>query len=214
MQPTGYVGRVHDSGTHEAARFSDELEAWLRGDSPKTLGELGRVFGDRSFAATILMLMFVPALPLPTGGVTHVFELITIVLGAEMVAGRRTIWLPDRWQRRELGATITGKAIPFMVRWIRRAERFSHRRGAWLFGFGPARRLLGLVFIALAAAAAVAPPFSGLDTVPSMGAIAVALSIILEDVVVLAIGIVLGVAGVLLIITLGAAAVHLFGRFV
>jgi hypothetical protein len=70
------------------------------------------------------------------------------------------------------------------------------------------------VFIALAAAAAVAPPFSGLDTVPSMGAIAVALSIILEDVVVLAIGIVLGVAGVLLIITLGAAAVHLFGRFV
>ncbi len=214
MQPTGYVGRVDDSDTPEAARFSDELEAWLRSDSPKTLGELGRVFGDRSFAVTILVLMFVPALPLPTGGVTHVFELITIVLGAEMVAGRRTIWLPDRWQRRELGATITGKAIPFMVRWIRRAERVSHPRGAWLFGFGPARRLLGLVFIALAAAAAVAPPFSGLDTVPSMGAIAVALSIILEDVVVLAIGIVLGVAGVLLIITLGAAAVHLFGRFV
>jgi hypothetical protein len=156
--------------------------------------------------------MFVPALPLPTGGVTHVFEVITIVLGAEMVAGRQTIWLPDRWRRRELGATITGRAIPLMVRWIRRAERISHRRGAALFEHGWMHRVLGLLFIALAGAAAAAPPFSGLDTLPAMAAIAVALAIILEDVVVLAIGIAIGVAGVILIVTLGTAIIDLVGR--
>jgi hypothetical protein len=47
-----------------------------------------------------------------------------------------------------------------------------------------------------------------------MGAVAVALSIILEDVVVLGIGVVIGIGGLALILTIGAALVrivrHLF----
>src|SRR5436309_14282568 len=109
--------------------FSDQLERWLRSGDTKTLRALGEVFAAKSFAVTILLLMFVPALPLPTGGITHVFELITIVLAAQMVIGRRTIWLPERWQRRELGATSTEKAIPFIVRRIRQVERFSRPGG-------------------------------------------------------------------------------------
>lgn len=70
--------------------FTDELEHWLRGDDPKTLGSLAEVFAEKSFAVTILLLMFVPALPLPTGGVTHVFEGIAVVIAAQMVLGRRT----------------------------------------------------------------------------------------------------------------------------
>jgi hypothetical protein len=41
-----------------------------------------------------------------------------------------------------------------------------------------------------------------------MGAIAVALAIIFEDVLLLAIGFVLGTTGVVLIVTIGAALVH------
>ena len=47
--------------------FSDELEAWLKSDGPKTLGELGETFGEKSFAVTILLLMFVPAAPVADG---------------------------------------------------------------------------------------------------------------------------------------------------
>ena len=65
--------------------------------------------------------------------------------------------------------------------------------------------MLGLLLIALAIAAAVAPPFSGLDTLPALGAVGIALSIILEDVVVLAVGLLLGTGGVVLILTVGAA---------
>ena len=50
-----------------------------------------------------------PATPLPTGGVTHVFELITVLLGA-MVLGRRTIWLPERFSAASR-CTHTEKAI-------------------------------------------------------------------------------------------------------
>ena len=188
--------------------FSAQLEGWLEADTPKTLGQLGDLFGEKSFAVTILFLMFLPALPLPTGGITHVFEAITALLGVEMVLGARTIWLPARWRDRELGDTTTRKAIPFMVRRIRWFERFSRPRSAWLFEQRWFLLLLGLVVIALAAAAAFAPPFSGLDTVPALGAVVVALGIILSDVVVLAIGIVIGAGGVVLIVTVGALLVR------
>jgi hypothetical protein len=152
--------------------------------------------------------MFVPALPLPTGGVTHVFEAITVLLAAQLLIGRRTIWLPGRLARRELGATMTGRAIPFVLRWVKRVERFSRPRGAVLFRQRWMLPLFGLIFIVLAVAAALAPPFSGLDTLPAMGAIAVALAIVFEDVVLLVLGFVLGTTGVVLIVTIGAAIVH------
>jgi hypothetical protein len=195
-------------------QFSHQLDRWLSSDETKTLGALSDVFAEKSFAVTILLLMFVPALPLPTGGISHVFEAITIVLAVQMVLGRRTIWLPERWQGRELGPTTTDRAIPFMVRRIRLVERFSRPRAAWLFDQGWMLRLLGLLLMALAVAAALAPPFSGLDTLPALGAVAIALAIILEDIVVLGIGIVIGTGGVILILTIGAAIVRILQHLV
>jgi hypothetical protein len=188
--------------------FSKQLQDWLGSDKPKTLGSLGEVFEEKSFAVAVVLLMFIPALPLPTGGITHVFEAITVLVGAEMVIGARTIWLPARWRDRELGQTATKKALPFMVRRIRWFERFSRRRGARLFEQRWFLRVLGLVLIALAVAAALAPPFSGLDTVPAFGAVIVALGIVLDDVLVLGIGVLIGAGGIALIITVGALLVR------
>jgi hypothetical protein len=192
----------------EREPFSDQLEGWLRSDERKTIGTLGQVFREKSFAVTVLFLMFLPALPAPTGGITHVFEAITVLLGAEMALGARTIWLPAKWRDRELGDTATGKAIPFMARRIRWFERFSKPRLAYLFDRPWFLRILGLIVIALAVGAAFAPPFSGLDTLPAMGAVIVALSIILSDVLLLGIGVAIGTGGVVLIITIGAAVVR------
>ena len=185
--------------------FSDELERWLRSDGEKTLGSMGTVFAERSFAAMILLLMILPATPLPTGGVTHVFEVITVLLGLQMVIGRRTIWLPARFARRSLGATTTDKAIPFIVKVVRKVERFSRPRGVRLFEDGIFYRLIGVVVIAFAVAAALAPPFTGLDTLPALGAVVVALSMIQKDVLVLAVGAALGTGGIALALTVGAA---------
>ena len=71
-------------------------------------------------------------------------------------------------------------------------------------------RLVGLLLMAFAVRAAIAPPFSGFDTLPATGA--VALAIILEDVVVLAIGAVIGTGGIILILTVGAAIVRVLQR--
>ena len=130
--------------------FSEELQAWLDTDEPKTLGALDATFGERSFAVAVLLLMFLPAVPIPTGGITHLFEAITVVIAAQLVVGRRTLWLPKRWKHRELGDVTTEKALPWMMRRIRWFEKFSRNRGAHLFDNVWVRRLLGLIFIAFA----------------------------------------------------------------
>ena len=190
--------------------FSDELEAWLRSEEPKTIGGLEKVFGEKTFAVAIMLLMFVPALPAPTGGITHVFEVITMLIAAQMVLGRRTPWIPQRWRERELGALTTGKALPFVIRRIRWFERFSRPRLSFLFDNSMFLRILGVIIIAFTLGAFVAPPFSGLDTLPALGVVTIALSIILEDVVVLAIGVFIGLGGIVLIVTIGRALADFF----
>jgi hypothetical protein len=192
----------------KGSEFSDDLDAWLTSDSPKTLEDLGAAFAEKSFAVTILLLMFIPALPLPTGGITHVFEVITIVIALQMVVGRRTLWLPRRWKQRQLGKTITGKAIPFVLRRVRWFEKHSRPRFAGLFTQRWFLRVIGLVIIAFTIGAAIAPPFSGLDTLPALGVVTISLAIILEDAVVLGAGLLIGTGGIVLIVTIGAAIAH------
>jgi hypothetical protein len=192
------------------AGFSEQLEGWLASDAPKTLGGLGEVFSEKTFAVAVLLLMFPAALPLPTGGVTHVLEAIAVLVAIEMVLGLTTIWLPKRWRGRELGAAVTGKALPVVIRWVRRLERFSKPRAAAAMRSGPVRRLLGVVLIALAVAAGLAPPFSGLDTLPALAAVVVCLAIILEDAAILVVGLVVGVIAIVLEVALGAAVVRFF----
>ncbi|MGZ8563705.1 MAG: exopolysaccharide biosynthesis protein, partial [Candidatus Limnocylindria bacterium] len=72
----------------QAAKVSDLLEGWLREEPPRTLGELIDRFGEKSFALVFILLMAVPALPLPTGGVTHVFEAVAMLVALQLIAGR------------------------------------------------------------------------------------------------------------------------------
>jgi hypothetical protein len=189
--------------------FSVELERWVRSDGPKTFGEMNGVFGEKGFAVAVLLLMSIPAVPLPTGGVTHVFEAIVVLIGLQMVLGRRSMWLPRRMRERGLGPVIAGRALPFIVKRVRWFEKRSRRRGASLFRYRWFGRVLGLVVVALAVAAGLAPPFSGLDTLPALGAVVVALAIILEDAIVLSAGLLIGTGGVVLIVFIGAALAHI-----
>ncbi len=191
-------------------RVSDELERWLRGDQPKTLGSLIDVFGERSFAIVFVLLMAVPALPLPTGGVTHVFEVITMLLALELIVGRRTIWLPARWRKLQIGGESKEKFIDALLRRIRSLERISRPRGRWLFGHRLSGSLFGLAALGLSLTAFLAPPFSGLDTLPSIGLVVLALGYLMTDIAVVAVGVSIGVLGVASVIFLGSIAVKFF----
>jgi len=143
-----------------------------------------------------------------------VFEVIAVLLAAQMILGRQTIWLPERFRDRSLGGLATDSVLPRVMRWVRLVERISRPRAAWLFDQGWMLRVLGLVLVVFAVAAALAPPFSGLDTLPALGAVAVCLAIITADALILVAGLVIGAGGILLIVTVGAALAHFVTRIV
>jgi len=186
---------------------SAQLRRWLDGDGDKTLDGLITLFGRGSFALLFVILLGVPALPLPTAGATHVFEAIAVLLALQLVAGREEIWLPARWRRIELAGPRQQRFLNGLTKLIGRLERLSRPRLRFLFEHRLTDVVFGLTVIALSVGAFVAPPFSGLDTLPSLGVVLLALGVLLEDALVVIAALAVGVAGIALEIILGSAAV-------
>ncbi len=186
---------------------STDLERWLAGEGEKTLGSLIDTFAGKSFALMFVLLLGVPALPLPTGGATHVFEAIAVLLAIEMIAGVREIWLPKRWRALQLAGERQQRFIAGLMRIIRRLERLSKPRLRFLFARRASDVVFGALVIGGALAAFLAPPFTGLDTLPALGVVLISLGVLLEDFVVVLVGLVVGVAGVVLEIVLASIVV-------
>ena len=193
-------------------RLSEELDGWLVGEGDKTLGGLVDLFGQRSFAILFVLLLGVPALPLPTGGATHVFELIAMLLALQLIAGRHEIWLPQRWCRLSLAGEGQQRFLAALMRMIRRLERISRPRFTFLFGHRISHIVFGALVLGGTLGAFLAPPFSGLDTLPALGVVLLSLGVLLEDVALVIVGVVVGAGGVVVEIVLGKAVVHWIGK--
>jgi hypothetical protein len=192
-------------------KVSEELERWLAGEGKRTLGSLVELFKEKSFALLFVLLLGVPALPLPTGGATHVFEVIAVLLALELILGREQVWLPRRWRNLELAGPKQQRFIHGLMRMIRRLERLSRPRMRFLFEHRLSSIVFGALVIAGSAGAFLAPPFTGLDTLPALGVVLLALGVLLEDILVVLVALIVGTAGVVLEIVLGTAAINGIG---
>jgi hypothetical protein len=190
------------------AKLSDQLEQWLTGEGEKTLGSLVHTFAEKSFAILLVLLLGVPALPLPTGGVTHLFELVAALIAMELIAGRHEVWLPRRWRALELAGPRQQRFIAGLMRLIRWLERHSRPRLRFLFHRRFSDILFGLLAVAGTAGAFLAPPFSGLDTLPALGIVVLSLSVLLEDALIALVGSLLAATGIALELALAGAALH------
>jgi hypothetical protein len=193
----------------QGRKISAELDEWLKADRKKTIGDLVDTFGPRSFAILFIVLMALPALPLPTGAVSHVLEVVTMLLALELIVGR-TVWIPKRFQDRELKGITNEKFQNHLLKRLRWFEKFSRPRMSSLLD----NRLTGMVFGAavfgFSLTAFLAPPFSGLDTLPALGAVVLSLGFLLGDIVIAGIGLGIGTIGLALVIGLGKAVTKLF----
>jgi hypothetical protein len=183
----------------------------LDGDGDKTLGSIIELFEEKSFALLFILLLGVSALPLPTGGATHVFEIIAVLLALQLIVGRDQIWLPQRWRRLQLAGDKQQAFLTRLMKTIRWLERFSRPRLRPLFDHRVSNAVFGALVAALTIAAFLAPPFTGLDTLPSMGVVLLSLGVLLEDIAFVVVAVVVGGAGVLLEVILGREAIHGIG---
>lgn len=213
MVPTG-PGREDQAVTADPAdpagpgRLSERLERWLGGEDT-TLGGLIDLLREKSFAVVFTLLMAVPALPLPTGGATHVFEVIAVLTALQLIVGRREIWVPGRWQTLRVAGDGDGRLVRALLRLIRGLERISRPRFARLVTSRGGAVVFGLLVVGGSVGAFLAPPFTGLDTLPALGVVLLSLGVLLEDALIVAAGIAVGAGGVVLEITVGRAVIDL-----
>ena len=200
----GPVVEVGDVG--ESTLVSQELAQWLAGETPRTLDSLIELFGQRSFALLFVLLLGVPALPLPTGGATHVFEIIAMLLSIQLMLGSKRIWLPARWRRIDLAGPRQQRFLTGLTKLIRRLERLSKPRLRFLFDHRLSDVVFGLLVLGGSLAAFLAPPFTGLDTLPALGVVLLSLAVLLKDALLALVASIVGLAGVALEIVLGGAA--------
>ena len=191
-------------------KFSQSLNTLLKSNQALTLNALVDAFTEKSFAVLLLLLLAIPALPLPTGGVTHIFEIIAMLLALELIAGRTSVWLPHSWLSKQLPSALQSTALPKLIRIIKWAEKYSKPRLELLQNGKFSLRIIGLIVFVLTLFAFLAPPFSGLDTLPSLGVVLISLGLIFEDFFISLVGLILGAVGVGLVLVLGKAVFQLF----
>ncbi len=191
--------------------LSTSLELWRTSDIPKDLDHLVSIFGERGLLILICMLLFPAALPLPTGGFTHLFEIIAVIPTIQLITGRTHALLPGRIRRITLSATFMNRLLPRTIRIIRWIEHHSRPRSAKFLARQPVQSAVGVILLLFLAGAFLAPPFSGLDTLPAMGATIMTLGLLLRDRIVVLAGLGLGALGWTLLILLGSFVMHLLG---
>ncbi|KAA8607792.1 exopolysaccharide biosynthesis protein exod [Salipiger aestuarii] len=109
--------------THAISEVLDELEATVQGDEI-AVADVVDTLGGSSFASLMLVFSLIstsPASAIP--GVTAMVAVLVFILVAQMMAGRRSVWLPDVVTRRRLSSEKLCKGI----RWLRRPVRFIER---------------------------------------------------------------------------------------
>ena len=203
------AGGEEEERSQRRRNISVQLEEWLRSDRKKTMGDLVDTFGPRSFAILFVVLMALPALPLPTGAISHVLEIVTMLLALELMVGRTEVWLPRRFEHKELKGLSGPKFSNALLKRIRWFEKFSRPRMAGLLERKVSGMAFGAAVFGFALTAFLAPPFSGLDTLPSLGVVMLGLGVLLGDIVIAGAGLGIGVAGVAVVIGLGSAITRL-----
>jgi hypothetical protein len=193
-------------------RKVSEILATLRANANERvkLADIVAELGERAFG--VAMLLF--SLPNAVGigvipGISTLFGVPQIILALQMLAGFERPWLPVWLLEKSIARAdferMIDKGLPILIR----VERYLKPRAAALTG-PLVERLMGLVFLVLAAVVSLPIPLG--NQPPAVAMAVVALGLTARDGVFVAAGCVMGVAAVAIasLVVLGGAAVIWF----
>jgi hypothetical protein len=156
----------------------DALVQSLTGRKSVTLGEILDGLGRAGLGLTILLLSLPVLIPIP-GPIGVVLGSCLSLVGLQVMAGVRRIWLPNWLRERHLpsGAVraMTERAIP----WLAWAENLMQRRRLMVLTGKTAQALLGVPIFLLAVSVALPLPLG--NFLPVLALCAIALAVLERD---------------------------------
>jgi hypothetical protein len=168
---------------------------FARPAAEKTFSTLISGMTGNTNAFLALFLLLPAALPLPTGGITHLLEIFAIALGFVMMLGRDTISLKAAFFHRPVVLFNNPNCEKYTMKTVLFFQRWSRWKSPKVMNTETARRVTGLGVVVFSLSAFVAVPFTGLDTLPALGVVAMAFGLILEDVGIWVVGLLVGLLG-------------------
>lgn len=181
-------------------KLSENIKSFLEdADTSNNLRNLLAAIQGKSFALVICVLMLPASLPIPTAGITHVLELVTLFVALQMVVLRKYLWLPENILNTEAKWASNAQFIQSLTKFLQKVESFSSVRGAHIIRLDGMKVISGLCIILFTLAAFFAFPGTGLDTLPALGVVLLSLSLILEDLALFVVAIVVGIIGMVLV---------------
>jgi hypothetical protein len=143
-----------------------------------SIGSLVDTFGERAFGVLMLIFAMPGILPAPPG-VSAIFALPLVLLTFQMLIGRRCMWLPASFRRRNISKSridrLLTRSLP-VINWL---ERVLHPRLPLLVGSEYAWRGIGLVGFPLAVMVLLPIPFA--NSLPSAAIALIAAGLVEED---------------------------------
>lgn len=193
-------------------KLSDKLERWLKTDSTPTLIEFNKEFSEEGMALLILILIAPSALPVPTGGITHLFQVLVLIIALQILMARKYLWIPKRMYGIRLDGKFKNLVMPKLIKFIKKIEPSHNSPKFKPANNGKLDAASALMIMAFTLGAFFAPPFSMLDTLPSMAVIFMALSLISRAKKPFIFGTLIGALGLVLEIFFSAVVIELVKR--
>lgn len=118
---------------HAISDVLDTLDGAAQGDEV-SIETIVDALGSASFASLLLVFSLIstsPASAIP--GVTSVVGIISFILVVQMMAGRKSVWLPDMITRRRLETDKLTKGVKWLRPVVMKIERVLKPRMTFLF---------------------------------------------------------------------------------
>jgi hypothetical protein len=190
-------GSVHGTALTDPPRLvplTDAFRTFLHRTEHRatSLGELLEALGERGTAVLVILMAAPFVLPIPLPGLSMPFGVAIAILGLQLGFGR-TPWLPRFLLRRPVQPATLAAILRAVERVVRPVERKLRPR--WSFLLGPALHGAAGVAIAIAALLLFPPfPMPGINALPSLAIVLLALGLMERDGVSVAAGYVVLVA--------------------
>lgn len=170
--PAPDAAHPHESASDVLARVAEETPG-----ERIPLGDLIDALGERTFGLVMLVLALPCAIPF-LYGVPQVVSIPMLFVAAQLVIGRRALWLPQGLRARSFSKADYAAMIARARPWLLRLERLSRPRLVALTR-PPLDQVVGLAM--LIASLSIAVPLPLTNTVPGIGVAILALGLIERD---------------------------------
>lgn len=178
-------------------RLSADLQELLERhqESGFTMRKVMVLLGDRGYGLLLVMLSLPSAMPVPAPGYSTPFGVALVLIGLQLLVGKKVPWLPQWVLDRPVSPNLGRKMLAFAGGFFARLEHLIRPRLAW--AFSPAGSS-GAALLLLVMALLMIAPIPLTNTAPAAVIFLIGIGLVEKDGVVLGAALLLGVVAVLL----------------